>query len=62
MDATSSWVDGGAVLYAQGGLDLGAVHTITLRDYSDDDPFCNILGRVCCISLDALVLLKPGPP
>ncbi|KZV82411.1 hypothetical protein EXIGLDRAFT_345931 [Exidia glandulosa HHB12029] len=59
MDASSSWEDGQAVFFMKGGLDPTAQHTITLRDFNSDVPDCN-RGRVCCVALDAITLLKAG--
>ncbi|KAH7098957.1 hypothetical protein BKA62DRAFT_711425 [Auriculariales sp. MPI-PUGE-AT-0066] len=65
MDATSSWADSQAVFFATGGLDPSAVHRVTLVNYAANDPDCtteNLTGdreqRFCCLSLDALVLLR----
>ncbi|EJD39571.1 hypothetical protein AURDEDRAFT_116105 [Auricularia subglabra TFB-10046 SS5] len=64
MDATSSWEDGRTVLFAQGGLDPAAVHTLTVFDYSSADDGCtNGQGgtfRFCCVGIDSLLLLEPG--
>lgn len=64
MDATSSWEDGRTVLFAQGGLDPAAVHTLTVLDYNAEDQTCTNGAdgkfRFCCLGIDSLLLLEPG--
>ncbi|EJD39542.1 hypothetical protein AURDEDRAFT_116093 [Auricularia subglabra TFB-10046 SS5] len=59
LDATSGWEDGGAAFFVAGDLDPAKEHTITIRNFNSDVPDCN-RGKFCCVSIDALQLLRAG--
>ena len=62
LDASASgWEVGSTPIFVESNLDPKAEHTITVRNYNDNNVNCagpNIKDfRSCCVSLDALQLI-----